>query len=174
MGDELSIIKDKEIDLEGNKSDIGSMLAKGVIGAVPIPYLGAMIAEVVSAIIPNQKLERLTIFVKVLDDKVKYIEKSVLKEKLCSQEGTDLLEDGLIQASRALSDERKQYIASLVKNSLINDELAHLEKKYLLTILNQLNDVEIIYLKYYSLKIVQERNDFREKHIQLFKRKFLS
>lgn len=171
MADELSIIKSNEIDLEENKSDVGARLAKGILGIVPIPYLGALVSEAVSTLIPNQKLERLTIFVKVLGDKVKYIEESVLKEKLNSEEGADLLEDGLVQASRALSDERKHYIASLIKNSLTIDDLSHVEKKYLLWLLNQLNDVEIIHLKYYSLRLVQERNDFMDTHKHLLRRR---
>jgi hypothetical protein len=61
------------------------------------------------------------------------------------------LEDALPQASRALSDERKEYIANLLKNSLTDDSLEHAGKKKLLSLLNELNDPEIILLYYYTV-----------------------
>jgi hypothetical protein len=163
MGDNLSIIAtDEDIEIKGNKSDVAATFAKGILGAV-VPHIGGMLAEVVSTVIPNQKLDRLITFAKVLDDKVKYIEEDMLEVKMKSEEFTDLLEDGLIQASRALSDERRHHIASLLKNSLSKDELAHIEKKKLLSLLNELNDIEIVRLKYHSLRPLDE-DEFWERN----------
>ncbi|MBC7909980.1 MAG: hypothetical protein H7Y30_05740, partial [Pyrinomonadaceae bacterium] len=159
--------KDEEIEIKTSRSDIAATLIKGIVGAAPV--VGPMVAEVVSTVIPNQKLDRLIIFVKVLEDKIKYIEEDVLKEKIKSEEFTDLLEDGLNQAARALSEERKQYLASLLKNSLTKDELSHIEEKKLLSILSELNDIEIIVLKYESL-YPEEQDDFWEAHKEIFER----
>lgn len=173
MGEEiLSIIaKEKEIEINSNVSDRTAALVKGIIGVAP--YFGPILAEAVSFIIPNQKLDRITTFIKVLNDQVKYIEEDVLKVKIQTEEFTDLLEDGINQASRALTDERKQYIASLLKNSLSKDDLSHIGQKKLLAILNELNDAEIIMLQYRSLTPWEE-DEFWEQHEHVLKAPFTS
>ena len=168
MGEEvLSIIaKEKEIEINSNASDRAATLVRGIIGVAP--YVGPMLAEAITSVIPNQKLDRVISFIKVLNDKVKYIEEDVLKVKIQSEEFTDLLEDGINQASRSFSDERRQYIASLLKNSLSEDDLSHIEKKKLLSLLNELNDLEIIRLKYHSLR-ASEVDEFWNRHEHLLK-----
>lgn len=135
MGEKiLSIIaKEKEIEINSNASDRVATLVRGIIGVAP--YVGPMLTEAIISVIPDQKLDRVITFIKVLNDQVKYIEDDVLKVKIQTEEFTDLLEDGLNQASRALSDERKQYIAALLKNSLSKDDLSYLGQKKLLSCL---------------------------------------
>ncbi|WP_211480997.1 hypothetical protein [Alteromonas confluentis] len=50
-----------------------------------------------------------------------------------------------------MSEERKEYIASLLKNSLTDDQLKHIEYKKLLSILGELNDLELLLLKAQSI-----------------------
>jgi hypothetical protein len=53
---------------------------------------------------------------------------------------------------RALwSEERRDYIASFLKNGLTNEEMTHVQQKKLLSILGELNDAEIIFLRYESV-----------------------
>jgi len=161
--DKLSIKStDEEIEIHTNRADIAASLIKGIIGAAPI--VGPIFAETLSATIPNQKIDRVIACVKLLEDKIKYIEGDRLKEKLQSEEFTDLLEDGLNQASRALSDQRKEYIANLLKNGLVGEKQTHQEKKKLFSIVGQLTDAEIIMLNYFSLHEDKEREEFANKH----------
>jgi hypothetical protein len=126
MSDKLTIkAKDEEIEIKTNRSDIAAALIRGVVGAAP--FVGPIIAETLSATIPNQKTDRIITFVKVLEDKINYLEEDLLNEKFRSEEFADLLEDGLQLASRALSHERKEYIANLLKNGLVNEEQTHVE-----------------------------------------------
>jgi hypothetical protein len=163
MNNGLSIkAKDEEIEIKTNRSDIAASLIRGIIGAAP--FVGPIVAETLSATIPNQKIDRIITFAKLLEDKIKYLEEDLLKEKFQNEEFADLLEDGLQQASRALSKERKEYIANLLKNGLVNEEQTHLEKKKILSLLNQLNDAEIVMLKYFSLRGDEDREDFANKH----------
>ncbi|MDW7756055.1 MAG: hypothetical protein SCH72_00010 [Desulfuromonadales bacterium] len=62
-------------------------------------------------------------------------------------------------------------MASLVKNSLQEKELRHLEYKRLLSILGLLNDVQIIILKYYSLERSRggDFEEFQNKHRDLIR-----
>ena len=82
-----------------------------------------------------------------MESKIPEEDRPEIEERIISPESVDLVEDCFIQASRALSEERKEYIASLLKNSLTDKELKHIEYKRLLSILGELNDLEILILK---------------------------
>lgn len=170
MENQLSITNtEQEISLETNKEDIMSLFVKSIFDIVPF---GSLIGEAITAVIPHQKLERIVDFVQVLNYKIKNAERKIEEHELKSQEFTDLLEDALGQASRALSKERLEYIASLLKNSLTKQELKHIEEKRLLSLLNELNDAEIIWLKSYSLNSaigLPEYEDFYETHEDILK-----
>ncbi|MDT7541152.1 MAG: hypothetical protein QOE33_1056 [Acidobacteriota bacterium] len=166
MSNVLSIINaDERVGIDSNQSDIAATFFKSLVGVAP--FVGTFLAETISLVIPNQKLDRLVTFAKVLDDKVKYLEKDTVKLKMQTEEFTDLLEDGLIQASRAMTDERRSYLASLLKNSITNERLSHVENKKLLALLGELNDAEVLTLKYHSLSSL-ERREFAELHKELF------
>lgn len=130
-------------------TDIAAILGKGLVGA--IPFVGPLAAEIVGAIIPNQRVDRIESLLKLLESKIAEDKKAKVEEKIITPESVDLIEDGFLQAARAISEERKDYIASLLKNSLTNDHLEYIEHKRLLSILGQLNDLEIIILKSYTL-----------------------
>ncbi len=102
-------------------------------------------------------------FVQILNYKIKSAERKIEEQELKTEEFTDLLEDALGQASRAISKERLEYIASLLTNSLTDEELEHIEKKKLLSLFGELNDAEIIWLQsYLPMQYVSE--EFLEKH----------
>lgn len=132
-----------------------AIFLKGTIGVAP--FVGPMLTELISVTIPNQKADRLITFVEVLEFKLKHIQQDVLEQKLKTEEIADLFEDGFRLASRALTDERRHYIASFLKNGLSADVLTHIEKKSLLALLEQLNDVEVLILKYESLRGDKQR-----------------
>jgi len=153
----------EKVNLEINKSDIVASISKATAGT--IPFIGPAIAEIFGFVIPNQRLDRLSKFVKLLNSKVENLE-----NKLTNENSIDLLEDSFIQASRALTQVRLEYIASMLKNSLTTEKQNHVEKKKLLSILNELNDIEIIFLKYYSLNLgISEDHPFTKKHIDILK-----
>jgi hypothetical protein len=103
------------MDTGTNKTDIAVAIGRGVIGAVP--FVGPLIAEVMSVLIPNQRIDRWTRFIEWLDQKVAGLEQQRVQQEFSRPEFIDLLEDGFVHASRALSDERLEYLASLLKNS---------------------------------------------------------
>lgn len=144
-------------------SDIVAILSKGVLGA--FPFVGPLAAEVVGAIIPNQRLDRIEVFLKKLEEKISGLDQEKIKQKFMTAESVDLLEDGFYQVSRALTDERKDYIAALIKNSLTDEQLQHIEYKKLLSILGQVNDIEILILIPHTLyRGNPEYSEFMNKH----------
>lgn len=151
----------EKIDTEINRRDIIVSASKAV--ASFIPYVGPFMAEIIGVVIPNQRWDRISEYVRILNEKVVHLE-----EKINNQESVDLLEDSLLQAARALTRERKEYIASMLKNGLMKEEQTHAEKKKLLSILGELNDIEIIFLKYYSLNLgIGQKHPFVEQHINI-------
>ena len=77
---------------------------------------------------------------------------------------SDLVEEALRQAAKSLSDERREQIASLVANSLKTQDIEYCESKHLLQILGELNDIEIIWLRFYLDPVMHSDHAFREKH----------
>ncbi len=145
------------------KTDIAAIIGKGLIGT--IPFVGPLAAEIIGAIIPNQRIDRIESLLRLLEAKIADEHKTEIQERITEPESVDLIEDGFMQASRALSEERKDYIASLLKNSLTDEALKHIEYKRLLLILGELNDLEVLLLKSHSMyQGNPEYNEFWEKH----------
>jgi len=138
-----------------------AFIGRSLLGAVP--FVGPFLSEVITATIPNQRLDRLESFVEILDDKVTEQEQVTLASRATDPELIDLVEDSFLQASRTLSEERKHYIASLLKNSVTGGEIKYIEGKRLSSILSSLNDIEILML--ISHRNQYDGNDaFYEKH----------
>ena len=91
-------------DLKTNKADYAVLIAKGTVGL--IPHLGGMVAEIIGTLIPNQRVDRIIRFLEKLDVRVSHLESERVKSKLKHSQTIDLLEDGFLQAARAISDER--------------------------------------------------------------------
>lgn len=143
------------------KTDLAVSLSKGILGAVPI--VGPLMAEIVGHVIPNQRLDRLEKFLKILEAKAENVEERKLKERFKEEEFVDLLEDGMLHASRALSDERKEYIASIIEAGIKEDEFEAIQKKFILNLLSEMNDAEVIMLQSYSIH-PQDREEYFDKH----------
>lgn len=151
----------KIVNLNDNNLDKAVALAKGVLGAAPV--VGSIMAEVVGAIIPNQRIDRIVKFVEILDQRLYGISQDIIKLKVQDEYFVDLLEEGMILASCAITNKRKEHIANIIKNSITNDELSHLEEKRLLIILSELSDAEIIILQSYAL-FGEEQRKYYEQH----------
>ena len=149
----------KALDIKA--TDIAATLVKGGMGAVPI--YGPIIAEVISNLIPNQRIDRIVSFIKALESKVDEEVRDKVEKNMLEEKSIDLMEDGFLQAARALSEERIEYIASLLKNSLTDEDLEHIAYKKLLLLLGELNDVEVLILKSHSGSIA-EQQEFRMRY----------
>jgi len=156
-------VSSKEEKMSTKGTDIATIVGKGLLGA--IPFVGPLVAEIVGAVIPNQRIDRIESLLKLLESKIPEADRAKVEQNIYSPESIDLIEDGFIQASRALSEERKEYIASLLKNSLTEDEVKHIEYKRLLSMLGELNDLEVLILKSQTMHRGQpEHQEFWEVH----------
>lgn len=138
------------IAVSTSRADLAAALARGAAGG--IPFVGGLVAEIVNSVIPNQKLDRVANFAGILAEELGalQVQHAVLEERLRSSEGSDLLEEGIVQASRATSGERQRRVARIVAVGLSDDVLRYDRTRKLLAILNALTDSEILLLVYYS------------------------
>jgi len=145
------------IDLDENLSDHAMSLVQAISSLGPG---GGFLSQIFKKIIPNQQIHRIVETLKIVISKVNDI-----NDRLENEESIDLLQDAIIQASRALTAERREYISNLLKNGLTRDEQSHDQKKKLFITLDSLNDTEIIFLKYYSYNSdSNEARNFRNQH----------
>lgn len=149
------------MNTKNTKLDYSVTIGKAILGA--IPFVGPLIAETVGSIIPNQRIDRINDFLQLLENRIEETEKDNARLKFQNEEFIDILEESMIQASKALSKERKEYIASIVSNGIGKDEVDHIQKKLLLNILNEISDTEIIILQLHGLPPGEDREYF-EKH----------
>lgn len=154
--------------LATNRVDGLTSLAKSVLGAAP--FVGTALAEIVGHIIPNQRVDRIAEFVRLLDERLKRLEQEALQDQMQEPDNVNLLEDAFTQAARATSQERLEHIANLVANGISSEELKQSESKRMLWLLGQLNDAEIVLLRG-NLPLTQEEygldEEFRKKHSEL-------
>ena len=148
-------------ELENRKEDLIASALKGVCGTLPI--VGPSIAEIIGYVIPSQRIDRIASFLKALEAKIDPTEQSKVEARILEEKSIDLMEDGFLQAARALSEERIEYIASLLKNGLTDEDLKHIAYKKLLSILGEINDIEVLILKSYFVDIMHQQ-EFQIKH----------
>src|SRR2546426_825239 len=157
----------EKVELQNQSADYVASAAKSVLGAVP--FAGSLLVEIAGTVIPNQRVDRIAKYAAALDAKLAALDQDFVRAKLTDENFTDLMEEGLRQAARSLSDERREYIASVVSNGLSSEEIEFAESKHLLKILGEINDVEVIWLRFYLVSTIGGDKDYREKHAAVLK-----
>ena len=156
-------------NLGGNSVDKVVALIRAGASIVPA---GGFFTELVTSIIPNQRIERIETFIKRLDDRVELLEGRETKrfeENKIDPEYIALFEDGALYAVRSTSEERIEYISSAVVNGMTSENLAAIEARHILGLLNEINDIELIWLCSYA-KIRNLRHDpFNQKYYDVLR-----
>ena len=159
--------KMRKSSLEKKKSDFVASMARVGLGAVP--FAGSLLSEVATNLIPNQRMDRLVNFAKKLEEKFKKLKKSFIRLQLTNENFVDILEKGMMQAAKSLNEERREYIASVIANGLSDKEIKFSETRRILKLLGELNDPEIILLRYYLVPTLGGDEKFRAKHKNIIK-----
>jgi hypothetical protein len=136
-----------------------------VVLALISPRLAPILAEVVRDKVPNQRQDRIADFVIALDDELGTLQRDVLELKTRTQEFADLFREAAYQVAASPSDERQCRLAALLKNSLTHEEVRYEEERKLFSLLEQINDSELIILGYYGTEMVgKEANEYHRRH----------
>lgn len=157
--------------LENRQRDWLTPLAKGVVGACPV--IGPMLAEIVGMVVPNQRVERIGVFLRNVDERIVATEALLdrFQQRIASTEGIDLLEESMTQATRAITVERQERLGRLLATALTQEELRYQEVKKLLGLLRELTDPELLWLFYYSTPVTfssEYHNRLRKTHPEVF------
>lgn len=153
---------EKQDRLQSNKVDYVASAAKAALGTVP--FIGSLLSELAGSVIPNQRTDRIVRFARILERRLSELEEDFVREQVNNEQFTDLLEEGLRQSARSLSPERREYIAAVIANSLTSQDIEYIESKHLLRILDDINDVEVLWLRSYLNNTTGGDSEFREKH----------
>lgn len=162
-------------ELDENKLDKIISVTKpflGYLSSTDDP-ISPVIIELLGNLIPNQRIDRIAKFLKILERK--FVDLNISSEQMSlnienHKEYFYLLESGLFNAYRASSDNRLEYIASIIANGLTKEQIQESQYIYLLNILSELNDEEIIWLRFYLEPTLGCDKEFREKHINVLER----
>jgi len=160
--------KSSQDDFELKTVDYIASAARAGLGAVP--FAGSLLVEIADYIIPNQRMDRIIDFAKRFEERLANLEEKFIRAQLEDESFTDLLEEVIKQVARSISEERRNYIASLIMISLTNEEVSYIESKHILNLLGELNDIEVIWLRFFLDPTIKGDEEFRETHKDLLKR----
>lgn len=149
-----------QIALGSSKEDWLVAALKSAAGMVP--YAGNALSELIGGIIPNQRMDRLEKYVTLLAENLSRISEESISRAISNSEGIDLIEEGFAQASRAITYERRKYIAEIVRYGLDAGSTEYNESKFIMKMLGELNDSEIIWLKYFEDPVISRNKEFYE------------
>ena len=136
---------------------------RAIVG--PLPIVGPLFSELAGVVVPNQRIERIAKFASELERRLRSLEAAnAITGRLQSDHFADLLEEGVRQASRSLSDERRQYLAALIVNGLSTQDIEYSESRHLLRALDQMSDVEVVWLRFYREPTIGGDEEFRKRH----------
>ena len=136
---------------------------RAIVG--PLPIVGPLVSELAGVVVPNQRMERIAKFARELERRLRDLEAADrITNRLANDHFADLLEEGIRQASRSLSDERRQYLASLIVNGLSRENIEYAESRHLLRALDEMSDVEVVWLRSYRETTMGGDKEFREQH----------
>lgn len=150
------------MNLENNRIDYIVSLSKAVTGL--IPDYGSLVGELIGNIVPNQRIDRIAKYVKELESRLSKIPIEKINRLLNNEEFIDLIEEGFYQASRAITAERRAYIINIIINGIEDEDIELIQSKQILKILMELNDIEIIWLRFYLDSTITGDVEFREKN----------
>jgi hypothetical protein len=158
----VQITKSDMPSLKTQKADIVALLVRSGLGVVP--YTGTLLSELVVTIIPNQRVNRIVKFANILESRLSDNEKLLLDLQFKNEEFIGIIEELISQVAKSTSDERRKYLASIIAIGLSIKEIKQNETRRILSLLSELNDAEIIMLRFYLIRTINSDKKFREKH----------
>jgi hypothetical protein len=128
-----------------------------------VPFAGGALGEILTAVIPGQRSDRIAIYLARLGQRIEQLEQQSQLEIKASADKIDLIEEGAYQAARALSSERIDQIVEAVSAGLGADEVEVARRKRLLTLLGELDDDEVVLLNAFGRNYANSDDDAWER-----------
>lgn len=150
-------------DLDQNWRDRLVAASKGAAGM--IPYIGGPLGEIISSVIPQQRLDRIVSYLEELESRLNTLEDNRIREALVDPVNIDLIETGGYQAARAITEKRIEQISEAVFSGIQADDAAKLRKNRLLSLFGELDDDEISLLNAYGQSLADDHSAFDDIHL---------
>ncbi|MCB0711731.1 MAG: hypothetical protein KDD67_05340 [Ignavibacteriae bacterium] len=147
---------------ELDNNSIDDVVSVFKVAANFIPAVGPLISELLNKI-PGQRIDRICSMLKSLREQVDKLDEGV-QERMKTSEFSSLIEEAIKQAADSSSEERLNYIISILKNSLTDEEIEVQDTKHLMSLLNRINDSEVIWLKWWLLRPYNKFDEFYLTH----------
>jgi hypothetical protein len=136
------LLQVSEAGLKNNATDrIAAAVARALAGAVP--GVGSVLAEVISAAIPRQRVDRIEDFLIRLANQVDRLSAG---NKLNNPADLPLIEEGVSQAARAFTSMRREYLARCVAHGVDADEQSKMAELKVLQLLGERGDDDLLVL----------------------------
>ncbi|MDP9606936.1 UNVERIFIED_ORG: hypothetical protein J2W38_006756 [Variovorax paradoxus] len=152
--------KSKQDVLAQNATDHLVATAKAGLSAVPL--VGSLLSELAASLIPHQRTDRIVDFARKLESRLGDLDQDQLRNKLMDENFTDLVEESALQAVRGVTDERRGYVASLLAAGISDERISFVESRHLLRILGEVNDIEIVWLRFFLAPQIGADAEFRK------------
>lgn len=124
---------------------------RSVVGVVPI--VGPLLTEIATEIIPNQRMDRLERYLMALEQRLAALSTEMASVLKADKAAIALFEDGAIQASRAITEERLEQIANIVAAGLSDEQREYLRWRRILDIFQQIDDEQVAILTAYATSL---------------------
>lgn len=158
--------------LRNSGQDHAVVASKALLGMVP--FAGSILAELAAIAIPNQRLDRVVKFAAELDRRLAGIESNAAKKKWQDDRFLELAEEVVRQAARATSDQRRDYLATLLSTEMSREQIDEHDSRHLLRILGELNDVEVVWLRHYGGNSFRRHHEFQDTHREILEPKVVA
>ncbi|HPI41903.1 MAG TPA: hypothetical protein PLJ21_13930 [Pseudobdellovibrionaceae bacterium] len=149
-------------NLNENKTDKLVKTINATFGEIPI--IGGALVELLSSVIPNQRIDRMVEFIKILNEKLTSQEQELLKSQILDENFNGLLQDVIDSTIKTIGKERKNHFAKIVQSGLTSNKQELIELRLITRILKEINDIEMIILKYHSIRTSNESSIFLQKN----------
>lgn len=131
-----------------SKYDLAASAGRGIASMVPM--VGGFLGEIITHLIPNQRIDRVERYLRHLSARLDHLPHDKTDNIAKSPERVALFEDGAILASRAISQDRIERIACLVGEGLSEEEAEAARWRRMLDLVAQLDDQELAILAAYA------------------------
>jgi hypothetical protein len=159
-------------ELENTKTDHLTVSARAVLGLVPV--VGSLLSELIGAAIPRQRMDRVVKFAALLEQRLAKLESEVAAVRWQDDRFLELAEEVVRQAARATTDQRREYLASILSVEMTRDHIEENDNRHLLRILGELNDLEIVWLRHYAGNSFKGGQEFMDLHREILESKVVA
>lgn len=154
-------------DKWAKRFQVGGPLAGSLFGPIGA-LIGTALGEYLSTTLPNQRADRIASFLNYLRSK---LSEAFIERILTIPDRVTLLEEGIYAAGLTPYSEKLERIARFIAHGLSVEDFNLDKESFLLKIVRDLTEVDVIILKYYNLRdgyVEEDIKSYEQKYSEIF------